>query len=97
VIYFACSILTWFPQQREILEVLVQSQGDRDPYVTTHGHRKHSSYRTAQANVNLSDAQKTLLMLHGRLGHVGFRKLQWMELTGRIKVRNSKMSALVIL
>lgn len=45
---------------------------------------------TAQANANLSDAQKTLLMLHGRLGHVGFRKLQWMVQTGKVKVRNSK-------
>jgi GAG-pre-integrase domain len=45
---------------------------------------------TAQANANLSDPQKTLLMLHGRLGHVGFRKLQWMVQTGKIKVRNSK-------
>ena len=45
---------------------------------------------TAQANANLSDAQKTLLMLHGRLGHVGFRKLQWMVQTGKIKVKNSK-------
>jgi transposase InsO family protein len=45
---------------------------------------------TAQANANLSDAQKTLLMLHGRLGHVGFRKLQWMVQTGKVKVRNAK-------
>jgi hypothetical protein len=44
---------------------------------------------TAKSNINLSDAQKTLLMLHGRLGHVGLRKLQWMVQTGRIKVRNS--------
>jgi transposase InsO family protein len=45
---------------------------------------------TAKANTNLSDAQKTLLMLHGRLGHVGFRKIQWMVRSGKVKVRNPK-------
>jgi hypothetical protein len=40
---FGCTTLTWFPQQREILEVLAQSQDDRDTYVTTQSRRKQRS------------------------------------------------------
>ena len=45
---------------------------------------------TDTQNVNLSDAQKTLLMLHYRLGHVGFRHIQWMIRTKKLSVRNAK-------
>ena len=41
-------------------------------------------------NVNLSDSQKSLLMLHFRLGHVGFKHIQWMVKVGKIKVKNAK-------
>ena len=41
-------------------------------------------------NANLSDAQKTLLMLHYRLGHVGFRHIQWLIRARKLSVRNAK-------
>lgn len=45
---------------------------------------------TDKSNRNLTDGQKTLLMLHYKLGHLGFKHIQWMVRIGKLKVRNSK-------
>ena len=45
---------------------------------------------TVKHNENLSDAQKTLLMLHYKLGHLGFKHIQWLVSIGKLKVRNGK-------
>jgi hypothetical protein len=50
---------------------------------------------TDSHNANLSDAEKTLLMLHYLLGHVGFCHIQWMHKTGKLTVRNGKNVAKV--
>jgi hypothetical protein len=34
---------------------------------------------TDKANLNLSDSQKALLMLHYKLGHLGFKHIQWLS------------------
>ena len=43
---------------------------------------------TEQANANLTTAQKELLKLHFRLGHIGFAHLQWMVRHKRILIRH---------
>jgi len=48
---------------------------------------------TSKSNQNLSDAQKTLLLLHYRLGHLGFRHIQWLVRSGKLRVRNAKKVA----
>ena len=45
---------------------------------------------TDASNQNLTNAQKELLKWHFRLGHVGFRHIQWLVRVGRLKVANSK-------
>ena len=44
---------------------------------------------TAAGNKNLSATQKELLEVHFKLGHCGFKQLQWMARVGRIPVRNA--------
>jgi len=50
-----------------------------------------------EANNNLSGAQKELLKWHFRLGHVGFKQLQWMIRSGRLQVPNAKAVANCVL
>ena len=45
---------------------------------------------TDSHNRNLTNAQKELLQWHFRLGHVGFKHLQWMIRAGRLHVANAK-------
>lgn len=48
---------------------------------------------TTQSNKNLSRHQKELLVLHFKLGHVGFKHLRWWLWSGKVIVPNAKAIA----
>ena len=47
---------------------------------------------TNEANHNLTPSQKDLLCWYFRLGHIGFQHVQWLILTGRLKVKGNTKS-----
>ena len=48
---------------------------------------------TEARNENLTGAQKELLRWHFRLGHIGFRHVQWLVRSGKLLVTNPKAVA----
>jgi hypothetical protein len=79
------------PARYHPLTKLPTAQASIGPYHAGHQEALAMSIDvTDTGNANLSDAQKTLLMLHYRLGHVGLRHIQWMIRTKKLSVRNAK-------